>query len=143
MQFAKLSGFSPIITAASTANAEYLQSLGATHVVDRNLSTAELVSEVKKITSEPVSIVVDTIGVQDTQTTGYEILALGGVLSSTQPAQIPEEKRVDDKKIVGIFANVYFEQNHALSVGFYDKLAGYLASGEIKVRSMLYAITSD
>ena len=36
IQLAKLSGFSPIITTSSLAHADYLKSLGATYVLDRN-----------------------------------------------------------------------------------------------------------
>ncbi|HEV7737525.1 MAG TPA: hypothetical protein VGO47_09170, partial [Chlamydiales bacterium] len=35
IQLAKLSGFSPIATTASTHHTDYLKSLGATHVIDR------------------------------------------------------------------------------------------------------------
>ena len=38
IQFAKLSGFSPIITTASPRHTARLQALGATHVVDRALA---------------------------------------------------------------------------------------------------------
>ena len=133
MQLASLSGFSPIITTASPKNTDFLKSLGASHVLDRSLSVDDLVSAVKKITREPVSSVIDTIAAQATQTAGYEILASGGVLSLTQPAQIPQEKRVTDKSIYEIFASIYFPENQALGVGFYNHLTQYLESGDIKV----------
>ena len=133
LQLAKLSGFSPIITTASPKNTELLQGLGATHVLDRNLSTDDLVSTVKKIASGPVPLVVDTVSNETTQATGYEVLAGGGVLSLTLPAQIPQEKRVADKPIYEVLANIYFPEHQALGVGFYSHLTQYLASGDIKV----------
>ena len=45
IQLAKLSGFSPIIVTASLHHAEHLEALGATHVIDRNVSGAALASE--------------------------------------------------------------------------------------------------
>ena len=52
IQLAKLSGFSPIITTASLKNTDFLKSLGATHVIDRN---ADLPSSVKAITSDSIN----------------------------------------------------------------------------------------
>ena len=53
IQFAKLSGFSPIITTASKHNETYLKSLGATHVIDRSIPLSELPQAVKAITDKP------------------------------------------------------------------------------------------
>ncbi|KAJ3539684.1 hypothetical protein NMY22_g4629 [Coprinellus aureogranulatus] len=53
LQMAKLSGFSYIVTTASPHNAEYVKSLGATHVLDRRLSVDALLEELKKIDGLP------------------------------------------------------------------------------------------
>ncbi|KAJ3539683.1 hypothetical protein NMY22_g4628 [Coprinellus aureogranulatus] len=53
LQMAKLSGFSYIVTTASPHNAEYVRSLGATHVLDRKLSTGALLQELRKIDGLP------------------------------------------------------------------------------------------
>ncbi|CAA7269474.1 unnamed protein product [Cyclocybe aegerita] len=66
IQLAKLSGFSPVITIASLEHTDFLKSLGATHVVDRNLSTSETVF--------------DSISLKETQEMAFELLAPGGVL---------------------------------------------------------------
>ncbi|TFK63901.1 NAD(P)-binding protein, partial [Pluteus cervinus] len=58
LQFAKASGFSPIITTASLKHAEYLKSIGATHVINRNSSLA---AEITKITDKPVLFALDAI----------------------------------------------------------------------------------
>ena len=51
IQFAKLSGFDYIITTttASAKHAEYLKSLGATHIVDRDTPIAEIPAALKNI----------------------------------------------------------------------------------------------
>ena len=45
-----MSGFSPMITTASVKNAGYPRSLGAIHVIDRNMPLLSLQQIVKKIT---------------------------------------------------------------------------------------------
>ncbi|KAF8193397.1 chaperonin 10-like protein [Pholiota molesta] len=56
---------SPIITTASLKHAEYLQSLGATAILDRNLPSSAL----------PVRAVYDAISSDETQQAGLDILA--------------------------------------------------------------------
>src|SRR5882757_10413545 len=80
IQLARLSGFSPIITTASLHNAELLSSLGATHVLDRRLSTAALKDAVAKITSAPITLAFDAISLLDTQQSALDILTGGGTL---------------------------------------------------------------
>ena len=76
IQVAKLSGYSPIITTASARNAEYVKSLGATHVLDRNtVPISALGDAVKKITSEPITIAFDSISEAETQNAAYEVLS--------------------------------------------------------------------
>ncbi|OCH90884.1 NAD(P)-binding protein, partial [Obba rivulosa] len=80
LQIAKLGGFSPIITTASPRNADLLKALGATHVLDRNLSSEALRQDVIEITSQPVEIIYDAISIPSTQNAAYDILAPGGYL---------------------------------------------------------------
>ena len=61
IQFAKLSGFSLIITTASLRNAEYLKSLGATHVIDRNAPAEALAASVAQIAGKPVKYAYDAV----------------------------------------------------------------------------------
>ncbi|OCH83815.1 NAD(P)-binding protein, partial [Obba rivulosa] len=73
LQIAKLGGFSPIITTASPRNADLLKALGATHVLDKNLSSEALRQEVVEITSRPVEIIYDAISIPSTQNAAYDI----------------------------------------------------------------------
>ena len=50
IQLARIAGFSPIITTASAQHAEYLKSLGATHVFDRNVD----VKTIQAASSSPI-----------------------------------------------------------------------------------------
>ncbi|KAF8150175.1 chaperonin 10-like protein [Crassisporium funariophilum] len=130
LQLAKLSGFSPIITTASSKNSEYVKSLGATHVFDRNISASSLSSEISKITSAPITAVLDTISGEDTQQLGYDILASGGQLGVVLP---PSAKTVKDKTIVNIVGVLRLDSNiPLLETLYHDKIAALLEEGLIK-----------
>jgi NADPH:quinone reductase-like Zn-dependent oxidoreductase len=67
IQFAKLSGFDYIITTASAKHTEYLKSLGATHIVDRDVPVAEIPAALKDIVgSLEIEVAYDTIGNPET-----------------------------------------------------------------------------
>ncbi|KAI0760997.1 GroES-like protein [Trametes elegans] len=134
IQFARLSGFSPIITTASLKNTELLKSFGATHVLDRNLSADALRAEVLKIAGGPVSVVFDTISVPETQQAVWELLAPDGKLVTVLQAALTEDQKknagkrtiVQARGIVNIPPNVEFGK--ALNT----KLPGLLESGQLK-----------
>jgi len=82
IQLATCSGFSPIIATTSLKHTDYLKTIGTTHVIDRN---AHLAEEVKKVTDEPITIVLDAISAADTRQAGVEVLAVGGSSSGFCP----------------------------------------------------------
>ncbi|KAJ7810242.1 chaperonin 10-like protein [Mycena olivaceomarginata] len=84
LQLARLARFSPIITTASAHHDQYLKSLGATHVLDRNLSLPELSKKIHEITKEPIKIVYDAISTDETQQAGYALLAEDGFTQEEQ-----------------------------------------------------------
>lgn len=135
IQLAKLSGFSPIITTASLHNTELLRSLGATHVVDRKLSTEQLRDEFSKITTEPLDLIYDAISLPDTQLPAYELLAQGGTLALVSPPAIPAEKVVAGKRFFPVFGESMFpEENRVATARLYSKLTTWLKEGLVKVR---------
>ncbi|KAI0649514.1 GroES-like protein [Trametes meyenii] len=134
IQFAKLSGFSPIIATASLHNEALLKSLGATHVIDRKLSHDEIVREVSKIVAgKPVEYAYDAISLADTEPIAYDVLAPGGSPLLVLPDVIPAEKKKEDdnKKIVVVFGNVQTPENRQLGVDLYRHLTEYLEKGLI------------
>jgi NADPH:quinone reductase-like Zn-dependent oxidoreductase len=130
LQLAKLSGFSPIITTASSHNASYVKSLGATHVIDR---TTPLASAMASITSEPVGIVYDAISEEDTQSIAYDVLAPGGALIIVSPLTVKEEKIEKSKHVALVLGTVHDPNQRALGVSMYQNLTVLLESGEVKV----------
>ncbi|KAF8148881.1 chaperonin 10-like protein [Crassisporium funariophilum] len=130
IQFAKLSGFSPIITTASLHHAAFLKSLGATHVLDRHLGPAPLRAEIAKITNQPIKTVLDSISVEVTQQAGWDLLAPGGQLGTVLPPTVKAEK---EKSAVGVVGALSMPVNKALLETLYhDKITGFLEEGVIK-----------
>ncbi|KAJ3552136.1 hypothetical protein NM688_g4313 [Phlebia brevispora] len=133
IQLARLSGFSPIIATASLKNADYLKSLGATHVIDRYLPRDSAVAAVRDITKEPIFVAYDTISTEDTQQIGYEVLTSGGTLVNvTLNRFIPKEKMTPDKRITDIFGSPFIPDRRELAVGLYRHITSLFSSGELK-----------
>ncbi|KAI0091079.1 GroES-like protein [Irpex rosettiformis] len=128
-QLAKLSGFSPIIVTASLKNTDFLKSLGATHVIDRN---ADLPSSVKAITSDPIKYVYDAISLKQTQESAYEVLASGGTLILVLDFAVDEAKVDKTKRVAKVFGTTYDPAQNALGTSLYKKLTKLLESGDLK-----------
>ncbi|EIN12415.1 NAD(P)-binding protein [Punctularia strigosozonata HHB-11173 SS5] len=132
IQFARLSSFSPIIVTASEKYTDWLKSLGATHILPRSLSAAAVRAEVERLTTQPISIVYDTVGSTDTQKTGWSLLAPGGqmILVAAEPVEGIEHKK-DGKEIVSVFGNVHAGQQDA-GRELFARLGQLLENGSIK-----------
>lgn len=134
IQLARLAGFSPIITTASSHNVDMLKAIGATHVIDRNLPTEKVLEEGKEAAGgAPIKTVYDAVSLADTQHIAYDALAPGGTLVLDLPSQIQEEKKVASKKVVNVFGSTNAPPNRKLGVALYAKLTEWLADGSIKV----------
>ncbi|KAI0760987.1 GroES-like protein [Trametes elegans] len=134
IQVAKLSGFSPIITTASLRNEELLKSLGATHVIDRSLSSDAILAELPKLTQgKPIEFVYDAISLADTEALAYDALAPGGSLLLVLPDVIPagKKKEGDNKKVITVFGSVHSPENREVGVKLYSHLTEWLAKGVI------------
>ncbi|KAJ7164945.1 chaperonin 10-like protein [Mycena filopes] len=123
IQFAKLSGFSPIITTASLHNTELLKGYGATHVIDRRAFSPEAVA---KITASPISLIYDAIWTPATRKAGLDLLAPDGVLLTVQPGEH------GDKRIIGVYGTVYAPRHDATGQELYTHLSQWLADGVIQ-----------
>ena len=133
IQFAKMSGFSPIITTASTRHADYLRSLGATHIIDRGIPLGSLPAEVAKITTEPVLVVYDAISDTATQNAACDVLAPGGKFVVVQPPIVDAAKLVHGKEVVHVMGNVHVPGQTPVGVSLYGRLTALLEAGDIKV----------
>ena len=140
IQFAKFSGFSPIITTASLKHSSYLQSLGATHVLDRNLHRGDIKTQIDEITDEaPIKYVYDAISLPDTQATTIKVMNPEGqailVLS-------PQVKSID-RNITSVVALRQSEHNTEILKEMYTKLTEWVETGIIKVSCLLVSVGDD
>lgn len=140
IQFAKLSGFSPIITTASKRNEEYLKSLGATHVFDRSTSVSDIITAIGQITSTPVMVVYDAISDADTQNLCYEVVASGGQVVIGLPPAIEESKLTPTKRIVQVFGSAHVPEQKPVGISLYQKVTELVANGDIKVCGHLVSV---
>lgn len=133
IEFAKMSGFLPIITTASPHNEEYLKSLGATHVIDRNLPLSELAAHVKAITDKPVKYGYDAVGSPETQNAIFDLLASGGQLLLVKTSALDEAKVATSDKYVGrVFADVQLPAQRETGRDLYAHLTQMVEAGDIK-----------
>jgi len=116
-------GLSPIITTASLKHEEFLKSLGATHVVDRNTPTASLQEEIKKIASAPIKHVFDTISSQETQQFGHDLVVPGGQLAIVTQLKI---SMAADKTMLFAFGSRGVPENRELLKIMFSELTRLL-----------------
>ncbi|KAI0052283.1 GroES-like protein [Auriscalpium vulgare] len=135
IQLLKLSGNDPIITTASSHNEAYCKAAGATHVIDYHKTPySDIVTAVRKITSEPVSLAYDAISSEDSQKSLWELLAPHGVLVVTHPPVVGKagEEAEDGKRVVHVFGSAHSDDNREVGSAMYRALRGLLEEGVIK-----------
>ncbi|EKM58603.1 uncharacterized protein PHACADRAFT_253061 [Phanerochaete carnosa HHB-10118-sp] len=132
IQFAKISGFSPIITTASKRNEDYLKSLGATHVIDRSIPHSDILTAIEQITSTPVMVAYDAISDADTQNLCYEVVAPGGQVVIGLPPAIETSKLTSGKRIVQVFGSAHVPEQRPVGISLYQKVTELVANGDIK-----------
>ncbi|TFK93790.1 GroES-like protein [Polyporus arcularius HHB13444] len=134
IQFLKLSGFSPIITTASLRNTAFVQSFGATHVVDRTLPRAELVQTIQKIAGGPIDLVYDAISVYETKDLGYEIVSSGGSLIILIPEHADNHKfpSTKDVRVIEAFGEFSVPENREFGAEATVEIEKLLQDGLIK-----------
>jgi len=131
IQFARLSGFSPIVTTVSPHNTSLVTALGATHVVDRSLPIS---SSLAPIVSAPIPVVFDAVSSAETQQAGYDLLGPGGTLVVVLPdaVKVKGEGEKEGKSVISTYATVHCEVNRVIGEEFYEHLEGLLENGEIQ-----------
>ncbi|RPD53634.1 GroES-like protein [Lentinus tigrinus ALCF2SS1-7] len=132
IQFARLSGFSPIIATASPQHSDFLKSLGATHVVDRNLPSETLQEEVTRIGGGPFDLVYDAISTADTQAVGYALTGPNGDFVVVSPAVALGGDDGPQKRVHMARGLLTLPGNDVVGAGLLAALPTLLESGDIK-----------
>ncbi|KIK59077.1 hypothetical protein GYMLUDRAFT_170207 [Collybiopsis luxurians FD-317 M1] len=109
IQIFKHLGYGPIITYASARHADFLKSLGATHVVDRGQVPSSGFAEVaKKIAGAPIKIVFNSVIDGEASTISLNIVDGDGEVADVNPeAKSPG----DGRKVYAIFGNSHPPNN--------------------------------
>ncbi|KAF6755399.1 hypothetical protein DFP72DRAFT_1121994 [Ephemerocybe angulata] len=135
IQFAKLSGFSYILTTASLGkHTEHLKSLGATHVIDRNLPLEAFRAELAKIEGLPkIEYAFDSIG-DAVASFAYalEALAPNGKVASVNPRFPFESADNNGKQLARISAVKTLPTNVDSIRALWGDLTKFLESGALK-----------
>jgi threonine dehydrogenase-like Zn-dependent dehydrogenase len=130
IQLGRLSGFSPIITTASVRHADYLKTLGATHIIDRRLPHSSLHAEVKTITESPIKFVYDAVSTPGTQEIAHDLLAnSGGVVV----VLTPHVRETDGKETIHVFSVPKLPHTNEMTATMYKQLSSWLDEGVIRV----------
>ncbi len=138
IQFAKLSGYNPIIATASTHNASFVKLYGATHVVDRKLSEERTIAEVHAIAGGPVDLVYDAVSEDSTLRLAAAAVREGGQAVVVLPGQEELSKTLfDPKHVEWVIARGFqsSERNKGALAGLWKKLPELLKEGALKVRA--------
>ncbi|KAG2076352.1 GroES-like protein, partial [Suillus decipiens] len=132
IQFARLSGFYPVITTASPSNEDLVRDYGATHFFDRNLSDEQLKTAISKVTDDPIRIVYDAISSPETQSVAWELLANEGTLVLTRTSALVKEDDGKGRKVIQTLGSPGIPQNKELCRSSWGMVETWLSEGTIK-----------
>lgn len=113
-------------------NASFLESLGATTVIDRKAS--DVGKEIANVTKDShIDIVFDAISLEDTQNAGWDALAPNGTLVVLSPLTVDLAKYSNKKAVDDIQGNVHTPRLRALGISLYKALPELIGTGKLKV----------
>ena len=97
--------------------------------------TPELPAAVKKITSEPISVIYDAVALPDVQKALWEILAPNGKLASVAPPSFGKDGETDEdgRLVAWIYGSANGPYNYEFGEKMYAAITELLGSGDIKV----------
>ncbi|KAG8907066.1 hypothetical protein FRB99_005443 [Tulasnella sp. 403] len=137
IQFARIAGFTKVISTSSPQHHVYLKSLGATHLFDRNASPEELALAATPVDMKPdveyCPIVFDAVGTTATAICGAAILSglspsNSGLLVS--PSVVYDPALPTDVEFRGIYALAMALPE--TSVPYFKALEKWLETGEVQ-----------
>ncbi|KAF2237729.1 hypothetical protein EV356DRAFT_509577 [Viridothelium virens] len=142
IQFAHMAKFSRIITVASARNTDRLKAIGATHVIDRHTSDAEIEKQVRDIVGDDLIYAYDPVGEPKDVGTfqGPSCTLALACLSTTKKGKLAtlipgavDEKVASTKKggYQRTFASGMSHKHPDLMIPFWKHLPGWLEKGLI------------
>ncbi|KAJ3820920.1 GroES-like protein [Lentinula raphanica] len=131
IQILKYVGFSTIIAYASLKHAEFLKTLGATHVIDHTeVPFADLPVALHKIYPHPVKTIYSAITSVEAQDSAYASLSKDGKLIVATPQPVPRDgPDAAGRKVYGVFGSPYVPQNRPFGLLLWKHLPRLLQQG--------------
>ena len=142
IQCARLQGYAAIIATSSLKHEEYLKSLGATHIIDRNLPPADVQAQARILAAgKPIIYVYDAIGARDEQRLSYELLEDSGAFVTVEPFSqgYIEDLVTESKPVIRVYGLFDAPGNYKLGSEVCSRLPEWLATGVIKVCLVAYS----
>ncbi|KAB8295734.1 hypothetical protein EYC80_008559 [Monilinia laxa] len=126
VQVAKITGIGKIIVVASSSNADELKSYGATHVIDRHGTDAEIKARVQDVVGDELGYVYDPINEDHSLTISLFSEKKRGKVATLLPVKAAPGN-FDIAQTVGLP-----HWNKEFSVEFFKLLPGWIGSGDLK-----------
>ncbi|KAL3497169.1 GroES-like protein [Aspergillus germanicus] len=140
LMFARLAGFGKVITTAGgTGDArkmERLRSLGATHIIDRNASDAEIVRRVRELVGDNLVYAYDTVNTAPNQSLGLAALSnshKGTLITLMRGGEVREDIAL--KKEAGYRKTQVLGVSHKhgeFAKEFWNRLPKWIGSGIVR-----------
>ncbi|KAJ7488121.1 chaperonin 10-like protein [Mycena latifolia] len=128
IQIAHYMGFSPIIVTSSLQHTAYLESMGATNVVDRYVETGPAIARLKRDLGIEIELVYDAAHTPVTQAQ-VDLLSPNGTLVSGWV--VPEElKLTDGRRVTATYGTVHLDKERGRRM--YARMEYLLEQGIIK-----------
>lgn len=137
IQLAALAGIANIIVVAGLKGAADIKALGATYVVDRTKSPAEIAAKVRELTGDDLIYALDTVNPLESQFIGVEALSncKTGKLARLLPMGPIDETKLSSKKRAGFKTQDVFGASNArvdTAVPLWERVTGLVKEGKIK-----------
>ncbi|KAJ3877606.1 GroES-like protein [Lentinula edodes] len=131
IQILKYLGFGAIIAYASAKHTEFLKSLGATHVIDRNqISFADLPAALPRVYAQPIKVIYSAVTLPEAQDAAYACLANDGKFAVATPQlALKEDAETPEKKVYGVFGSPHTPANREFGLVLWRHLPRLLESG--------------
>lgn len=133
IQLAKASGFSQIITTASSKHTKKLKELGATHIIDRTIPLDTIQTNLAEIIGSQgggIKYVFDAISEPETQKAAFDLLSPGGKLEIVLPPQVPIDS--EERKVTLTFGSADAPHNRARVKTLFSGVGALIEEGTLK-----------
>lgn len=133
VQFARMIGFRSIVVVAGLKNEEQLKKMGATHVVDRKLSNADAIKQIRDVVGDELKYAFNTVSKDKTIAAGSLSTKIEGHLNNVLYGDVQDKALVGDKKYKDTLSYGKSMGNEEAAKLFWGKLPTWLKTGELTV----------